>query len=437
MSREIILIKQELLLLVYELNRSGLLAENEKIRPILAQLEKLLLCDLSPSSNDSVKNFFFQGEDGIRYVAVTGVQTCALPISAWKFRYRYDPHILTIDSGEFETPSSRGSIDGILASRNTALNVRFETGAIETYQDFINALRGAGPRSSEAAKPISGSARWDGKIVGASGGSVFQGHLRGERVRYDGVFLDYLDGDLAYSPLEFTLVRGHARRGEMETDMETNLSLTNWSFLPENNWTAEVNFEKVPVESIEQLLGLTYPVNGSLTGQFHGRGTRKEPRFTGLFDLADGNMYGLSFNRLRGQLDVSPDEARIADAELRFFPPGKENGRGAGIITGSAGYRYQEQTISADLVGAALPLENFEKLQSTRLPVGGQVSFRLRANGPVKTPLGEGTFRVVDLRIGQVIVGSFDGKLTSDGLTAHLGFSSAMTTGEVSGGYTL
>src|SRR5256884_4166167 len=41
------------------------------------------------------------------------------PVSAaWKFRYRHDPHILTIDSGEFETPSSRGSIDGILASRS-------------------------------------------------------------------------------------------------------------------------------------------------------------------------------------------------------------------------------------------------------------------------------------------------------------------------------
>src|SRR5207237_4987436 len=52
MSRKIILIKQELLLLVYELNRSGLLAENEKIRPILAQLEKLLLCDLSPRSEE-------------------------------------------------------------------------------------------------------------------------------------------------------------------------------------------------------------------------------------------------------------------------------------------------------------------------------------------------------------------------------------------------
>src|SRR6185369_2973674 len=58
MSRKIILMKQELLLLVYKLNRSGLLAENEKVRPILEQLKKLLLCDLSPSTNVSVKDWF-------------------------------------------------------------------------------------------------------------------------------------------------------------------------------------------------------------------------------------------------------------------------------------------------------------------------------------------------------------------------------------------
>src|SRR6266403_1172614 len=38
-----------------EFYRSRLLEENEKIPPILAQLEKLLLCELSPSTNDSVK----------------------------------------------------------------------------------------------------------------------------------------------------------------------------------------------------------------------------------------------------------------------------------------------------------------------------------------------------------------------------------------------
>jgi len=52
--------------------------------------------------------------------------------------------------------------------------------------------------------------------------------------------------------------------------------------------------------------------------------------------------------------------------------------------------------------------------------VGGQVTFRLEGSGPLKTPIGDGSFRVVDLRIGQVVVGSFDGKLTSDGRAARL-----------------
>jgi len=54
--------------------------------------------------------------------------------AAWKFRYRYDPNTLTIDSGEFETPSSRGTLDGVLAPRNSVMNLRFETGALETYK---------------------------------------------------------------------------------------------------------------------------------------------------------------------------------------------------------------------------------------------------------------------------------------------------------------
>src|SRR2546429_4432457 len=37
---------------------------------------------------ESVSFFFFQAEDGIRDVAVTGVQTCALPISAHLLRQR-------------------------------------------------------------------------------------------------------------------------------------------------------------------------------------------------------------------------------------------------------------------------------------------------------------------------------------------------------------
>src|SRR2546429_6944015 len=40
------------------------------------------LYELVGGVSDDVVYFFFQAEDGIRDVAVTGVQTCALPISS-------------------------------------------------------------------------------------------------------------------------------------------------------------------------------------------------------------------------------------------------------------------------------------------------------------------------------------------------------------------
>src|SRR2546430_6787962 len=46
--------------------------------------------------------FFFQAEDGIRDLTVTGVQTCALPISAR--RYRFPSH-----SWEVTVPSLAGT----------------------------------------------------------------------------------------------------------------------------------------------------------------------------------------------------------------------------------------------------------------------------------------------------------------------------------------
>lgn len=352
---------------------------------------------------------------------------------SWQIRYRYDPGTFAIGAGQFETPTSRGTIAGLLAPRNSALDIHFETGALETYRDFIDAVRGVRPHSADATKQLAGSALWDGKMTGPDGGPTFTGHARCEKTRYNDAALDLIEGDVTYSPSELSIARGNLRYSTMATEIEGSLDLTDWSFLGDNEWSADVNFDKTSVQTIQKLFGWSYPVQGVLSGQLHGHGTRSQPGVTGLFDLAEGAVYGLSFNRLRGQLNVSQADVRIADAELRVFAPGKEAGRGAGIITGSVGYGFSDQNVTADLVGASLPLENFEKLQWARLPVGGVITFRLKANGPISAPQGDGTFRVVDLRVGQDVIGSFDGGLASDGHTAKLTLSSAMTTGGISG----
>ncbi len=361
-----------------------------------------------------------------------------LPVTAsWQLHYRFDNGLFAISAGEFETPSSKGTITGVLAPRDSALDVHLETGALESYRDFIDAIRGAKRGTADAIQEISGNGQWDGKIMGSGGQTTFSGHVRGERVSYNGAALDSVEGDLTYSSRELGLAHGKLRFGAMDTEIEGRLELMDWSFLPQNQWIADVNFDKTSVDTIEKLFGWKYPVQGVLSGQWHGHGTRAAPSVTGLFDLADGSVYGVSFNRLRGQLNLSQDGVRIADAELRVFAPGKENGRGAGIVTGTAGYSFADQSIMADLVGASLPLENIEKLQSERLPVGGLVTFRVKASGTIRTLESDGTFRVVDFRIGKDVIGSFDGSLTSDGHIAKLELGSAMTTGGISGEVTL
>ena len=361
-----------------------------------------------------------------------------LPVSAnWQIHYNQDSRVFAISAGEFETPSSRGTITGVLAPHNSSLDAHFETGSLESYTKFIDAIREARRDSADAIREISGNAQWDGKITGPGGHPTFTGHVRGERVRYNGLALDSLEGDLSYSPAQLTLSRSHVRFGAMDTQIDGTLALTDWSFLPDNEWAADVSFDKTPVETVQKLFAWTYPVDGVLSGQLHGHGTRAEPNVTGLFDLSDGTVYGVSFNRLRGQLNLSPDEVHIADAELRVFAPGKESGRGAGIVTGTLGYSFTNKSITADLVGASLPLENIEKLQSARMPIGGGVTFRLKASGPISALQGDGTFRVVDFRTGDDVIGSFDGNLHSDGTTAKLTLGSAMTTGGISGEVTL
>src|SRR2546429_3834293 len=63
-------------------------------------------CCVSASSGGEFV-FFFQAEDGIRDVAVTGVQTCALPIFSVPFTPATGPRLLIRDGVDQEPRSGR------------------------------------------------------------------------------------------------------------------------------------------------------------------------------------------------------------------------------------------------------------------------------------------------------------------------------------------
>src|SRR2546427_2026469 len=68
--------------------------------------------------------FFFQAEDGIRDLTVTGVQTCALPICA----HAVDPDTVEADGWRIEARGARGQIV------HPALLASPDPGGIEEHQ---------------------------------------------------------------------------------------------------------------------------------------------------------------------------------------------------------------------------------------------------------------------------------------------------------------
>jgi hypothetical protein len=186
------------------------------------------------------------------------------PVTAdWKFDYKQDPEILTLEYAEFDTPGNRIRANGVLGHRDSLLDLHIQSSELESFNDFIQSIEEVIPGTPEEIAPhIRGAANWDGRLTGPLGQPNFNGHLRGERIVYGKVHLDTLEGDVIIRHPSCPSPAVTFRSGAMQADLEGTLDLDHWSFRPENEWTADANLEKVPVSSVLALAGESYPVEG-------------------------------------------------------------------------------------------------------------------------------------------------------------------------------
>jgi translocation and assembly module TamB len=248
---------------------------------------------------------------------------------------------------------------------------------------------------------------------------------------YGNFLWDDLDGEMTYSSAQFQFARARARKGASSAQIELWLELKDWSFTPNAEWRFDADLLRTPTDGLQEIFGWTYPVHGLLSGQFHGRGTRGNPQVTGLFDLAELNAWDLPLDRARGEFSLDHASVRISNTELQLMSPGKE--KAPTLLTGNFAYRFADTNVDFDLTGAVIPIEGIRRIQTARLPLAGTLSFLLKGSGPILAPVAQGTVRLVDFRAGQDVLGSFEGKLDSDGKKLRVELSSALPADRVRG----
>ncbi len=351
-----------------------------------------------------------------------------IPAAAhFEFHYDMDHKQFELSPGEISTPSSRIQFRGSLSMVDTSLDMTVDTDNLTLWDDFINRLRGP----DAEPQVIGGRFHWDGRLTGPLDGPTFAGRFNGTDASYGSLAWDELAGELTYSPDGLQIDRGRARRGRSSAGLDLSLDLDNWGFDPDSHWTFDVNLVAADTDDLQKMLGTSYAAHGLLTGQFHGKGTRAQPEFSGLFDVSNATLGLWRFERARGELSSHPGDIRIANAELRLAA--RTPGAPAGIVTGNFEYHTLTGEMAFDLTGAALPLEAIDKIQMASLPVGGRLNLQARGQGPLRAPELHATLRLIDLKLGKDVVGSFDAKVDSDGRHLSATIGSAMTSGRLSG----
>lgn len=350
-----------------------------------------------------------------------------IPVTAdLKYDYSDKLHQVEISQGEIDTPQSRVVVAGPISNRRSNLQVHFQTRNLRDWDDFITAIRG------ENATPerISGSASWQGTIVGAIDAPTFSGRVNATDASYGKLYWDHIEGDMQYSPDQFRMSNTAVRRGRSAANFDLYLELDDWSFRPSNSWTLDARMQHSPSDDLQSMFSTTYPVSGYLSGDFHGRGTRAMPEFDADFTYDDIDAKGFHFESLSGRLHAEHDEVQLINATLH---------KGAGVVTGDFQYRIEEGEATFDLTGDRVPLESISQIQSSALPIAGKFSFHLRGSGPLRAPVAEGDIHVAALKLGVEAEGDYSGQLNSDGHRASLTFASEPSPervqGEVSVGF--
>ena len=240
-----------------------------------------------------------------------------IPATArFEYNYEMDRQQVELAPGEIITPLSRVQFGGALSMIDSSLDMTVDSDDLTVWDDFINRIRGV------TAEPqiIGGRIHWQGRMTGRLDRPTFTGHVKANDARYGSIYWDELETDLTYSKDGLHLVRGRARRGRSSGELELTLGLDNWNFAPESEWTFDVNLSGADTDDLQKLFGVSYSAHGLLNGQFHGKGTRAAPEFSGLFDLS--NVTAGLLEVRSSQRRAPSAERRGANFECRGAPPG-------------------------------------------------------------------------------------------------------------------
>jgi hypothetical protein len=161
---------------------------------------------------------------------------------------------------------------------------------------------------------------------------------------------------------------------------------------------ARVRIDRRPIADLRHAFRLDgYPVEGSLSGEYHLYGKYQTPHGFGTMAIADGVAYGEPFERAAAALRFEGAGVRVDTIDVQ-----KASGRGTG-----AAYVSWDGSYAFNFTGRRIPVESVAAARISTVPLSGFLDFTASGNGTFDSPRYDvrgsiGDFFAGDEGIGQV-----------------------------------
>lgn len=209
---------------------------------------------------------------------------------------------------------------------------------------------------------------------------------------------DSLVSDVAYSPSSINFQNATLRRGKATATFSASAALRNGSL---DEHTSAINLklhlQDAPVEELQPLLGLNYPVTGVLVTDLHITGTPADPRGTGSVQISKLTVREEPFRSFRSQVNIAANTIQLSNILLAH------NGA---TLSGTFSHNFAARYSEFDLTGKDIDLATPRLFEIPRLTVAGKAAFHVTGSGREDAPVLNGELDLDNLVLNNEAVGS-------------------------------
>ena len=208
---------------------------------------------------------------------------------------------------------------------------------------------------------------------------------------------DSLITDLGYSPSSLNLQNGVVRRGKADATFSLAASLHQGMVDDNSTINLTLHLQDAPVEELQPLLGLNYPVTGVLVTDLQISGTPANPKGAGSLQISKLTAYGEPFKIFRSRLQIAGNQLQLTDIFL------SHNGA---RLTGAFSHNFAADYSEFDLTGENIDLAALHIFELPRLTIAGKAAFHVTGSGREEAPVLNGELNLSDLVLNRETVGT-------------------------------